>query len=207
MSFCSTGLTPSPSNLSLSDASATQCRRQHHRSLAVDFRVFECPRNPPTKLALAPLQLSAIENRSFGPKCARSGSSISKTFVEESGDSEPRIGDGDDGGSGGGDGDSFGGGGGGGNGGGDGEEEEFGPIMKFEEVMNEAEGRGVSLPSDMVEAAKTTGIRKAFLFRYLDLQVKFFPVILGFKFRVVYMYTQAHTDTHTHTHIGFRNVM
>lgn len=136
----------------------------------MDVRVFECPRNPPTKLALASLQLSAIENRSFGPKCARSGSSISKTVVEESGVSEPRIGDGDDGGSGGGDGDSFGGGGGGGNGGGDGEEEEFGPIMKFEEVMKEAKGRGVSLPSDMVEAAKTTGIRKAFLFRYLDLQ-------------------------------------
>ncbi|GMN56192.1 hypothetical protein TIFTF001_025310 [Ficus carica] len=144
MSFCSTGLTPSPSDLSLSDASATQCRLQHHRSLAVDVRVFECPRNPPTKLALASLQLSAIKNRSFGPKCARSGSSISKTVVEESGVSEPRIGDGDDGGSGGGDGDSFGGGGGGGNGGGDGEEEEFGPIMKFEEVMKEAKGRGGS---------------------------------------------------------------
>lgn len=65
------------------------------------------------------------------------------------------------------------------NGGGDGEEndkeeEEFGPILKFEEVMKETEAKGVSLPSDMLEAAKTTGIRKMFLLRYLDLQVLFF---------------------------------
>lgn len=67
------------------------------------------------------------------------------------------------------------GGGGGGNGDGeDGEgeeEEEFGPIMKFEEVMKETEARGASLPLDMLEAAKSVGIRKVLLLRYLDLQV------------------------------------
>ena len=70
---------------------------------------------------------------------------------------------------------SSGGGGGGGDGGDDNgddkEEDEFGPILKFEEVMKETETRGVSLPSNMLEAAKSVGIRKLFLLRYLDLQV------------------------------------
>lgn len=69
----------------------------------------------------------------------------------------------------------FNNGGGDGNGGeGDGEdyeEKEFGPILKFEEVMRETEARGATLPSDMLEAAKTFGIRKLLLLRYLDLQV------------------------------------
>ncbi|KAK6943593.1 Protein RETICULATA-related [Dillenia turbinata] len=69
--------------------------------------------------------------------------------------------------------------GGGGGGGGDGEdggegedqeEEEFGPIMKYEEVIRETEARGVTLPSEMLEAAKTMGIRRLILTRYLDLQ-------------------------------------
>uniref|UniRef100_A0A2C9V9C5 Uncharacterized protein n=1 Tax=Manihot esculenta TaxID=3983 RepID=A0A2C9V9C5_MANES len=51
-----------------------------------------------------------------------------------------------------------------------GEEEEFGPIMKFDEVIKEVEARGASLPSDMLEAAKSVGIRKLLLLRYLDLQ-------------------------------------
>lgn len=77
-------------------------------------------------------------------------------------------------------GDSYtGGGGGNGNGGGDDGggaedkdgENEFGPIMKFEEVMKEAETRGATLPIDMLEAAKTTGLRSVILTRYLDLQV------------------------------------
>ncbi|KAF5792472.1 hypothetical protein HanRHA438_Chr09g0418471 [Helianthus annuus] len=68
-----------------------------------------------------------------------------------------------------------GGGGGGGNGGGGGDEDdhdekEFGPLMKFEEVMKVAESNGVSLPEDMLEAAKATGLRKLVLTRYLDLQ-------------------------------------
>ncbi|GFY93229.1 reticulata-like protein, putative [Actinidia rufa] len=77
-----------------------------------------------------------------------------------------------------------GGGGGGGGGGGDGdeggdeEEQEFGPIMKFEEVMKETKARGASLPMDMLEAAKSVGIRKVLLLRYLDLQGSTWP--LGF---------------------------
>ena len=79
-----------------------------------------------------------------------------------------------DGGGGGGNG-GFNNGGGGGGGGDDGgedyEEKEFGPLLKFEEVMRETEARGATLPSDMLEAAKTFGIRKLILLRYLDLQV------------------------------------
>ncbi|CAN1275499.1 Protein RETICULATA, chloroplastic [Linum perenne] len=71
-----------------------------------------------------------------------------------------------------------GGGAGGGGGGGDcdgddgekGEEDEFGPILKFEEVIRETQARGATLPADMLEAAKSEGIRKLLLFRYLDLQ-------------------------------------
>ncbi|KAL5740521.1 hypothetical protein ACOSP7_029404 [Xanthoceras sorbifolium] len=78
-------------------------------------------------------------------------------------------------------------GGGGGGSGGDGseendyEEEEFGPLMKFEEVMKEVEARGAKLPSDMLEATKTGGIRKVLLHRYLDLQGSSWP--LGFLIR------------------------
>ncbi|XP_057512182.1 protein RETICULATA, chloroplastic-like [Actinidia eriantha] len=70
-----------------------------------------------------------------------------------------------------------GGGGWGGEGGGE-EEQEFGPIMKFEEVMKETKARGASLPMDMLEAAKSVGIRKVLLLRYLDLQGSAWP--LGF---------------------------
>ncbi|KAI3985369.1 hypothetical protein MKX01_033683 [Papaver californicum] len=61
------------------------------------------------------------------------------------------------------------------------EEKEFGPIMKFEEVMKEAEKRGASLPADMLEAAKTIGIREVLLLRYLELQGSSWP--LGFLMR------------------------
>lgn len=54
------------------------------------------------------------------------------------------------------------------------DEGEFGPLLKFVDVMKEAEAKGVKLPSDMMETAKTTGIREMFLLRYLQLQVKFF---------------------------------
>lgn len=82
---------------------------------------------------------------------------------------------------------SFGSGGAGNGGGGDGggnndsndnEEEEFGPILKYDEVMRETEARGATLPLDMIEAAKSVGIRKMLLLRYLDLQGSFWP--LGF---------------------------
>lgn len=68
-----------------------------------------------------------------------------------------------------------GGNGGGDEGGGGGneddhEEKEFGPLMKFDEVMKVAETQGVNLPPDMLEAAKATGLRKLILTRYMDLQ-------------------------------------
>lgn len=66
-------------------------------------------------------------------------------------------------------------GGGGGDSGGDNnggyEEEEFGPLLKYEEVVKEVEARSASLPFDMLEAAKTSGIQELLLYRYLDLQV------------------------------------
>lgn len=74
-------------------------------------------------------------------------------------------------------------GGGGGGGGGedddddDNDEKEFGPIMKFEEVMREAEMRGATLPSDMLEAAKTIGLRRLIVTRYLDLQVNVIGIL------------------------------
>ncbi|CAO2813218.1 unnamed protein product [Amaranthus hypochondriacus] len=72
--------------------------------------------------------------------------------------------------------------------GGDGEEEgddeeekEFGAVMKFEDVMREAEKHGAVLPSDFLEAAKTSGIRELILMRYLELQGAAGP--LGFLMR------------------------
>lgn len=79
------------------------------------------------------------------------------------------IDDGDDDGNG----DSGGNNGGGGDDDGEEEEEEekeFGPLVKLDEVMKETERRGIALPEDMSEAAKSVGIRKLFLLRYLDLQ-------------------------------------
>ncbi|KAL5709447.1 hypothetical protein ACHQM5_020135 [Ranunculus cassubicifolius] len=73
-------------------------------------------------------------------------------------------------------------GGGGDDDGGDHEEEDqFGPLLKFEQVIKEAEARGVSLPSDMMEAAKNVGIRKMFLMRYLDLQGSVSPLCVAMK--------------------------
>ncbi|KAK9061588.1 hypothetical protein SSX86_018770 [Deinandra increscens subsp. villosa] len=62
------------------------------------------------------------------------------------------------------------GGGGGGGDEGDHDEKEFGPLMKFEEVIKVAESNGVNLPEDMMEAAKVTGLRELILTRYMDLQ-------------------------------------
>ncbi|KAF3322291.1 Protein RETICULATA-RELATED 1 [Carex littledalei] len=76
-------------------------------------------------------------------------------------------------------GNSGGGSGGGDEGAGDGEdyeEIEFGPLMRFDEVIRETEARGVELPSDMLEAAKKEGIRKLLLFRYFDLQALPWPL-------------------------------
>ncbi|OWM73706.1 protein RETICULATA, chloroplastic-like [Punica granatum] len=126
-----------------------------------------------------PLRLSAVTTR----RCrqlvlASCAGSDSRGYLIE----EPRVIDiaaelRIDGGGGGGD-DKNVGGGGGGEGGGDGEEEEFGPIMKYADVMRETEARGAKLPADMLEAAKTTGLPKVILERYLDLQGLAWP--LGF---------------------------
>ncbi|KAI4354572.1 hypothetical protein L6164_003422 [Bauhinia variegata] len=78
-----------------------------------------------------------------------------------------------------------GGGGGGDDNGGDKEEEEFGPLLKYDEVMRETEARGATLPSDMLEAAKSVGIRKVLLLRYLDLQGSVWP--LGFAMKTCSM--------------------
>ncbi|CAN6863264.1 protein RETICULATA-RELATED 1, chloroplastic [Brassica napus] len=144
---------------------------------------------------------SELSSRSSRARCVGSdvvtreisGRSKDETFR----DIEPELdggdgGGGDDGGinggnGGGGDG---GGGGGGGEGGNDGgedeaEEKEFGPILKFDEVMKETERRGIALPEDMLEAAKSVGIRKLFLLRYLDLQGSVWP--LGFLMRTCTM--------------------
>ncbi|OIT01287.1 PREDICTED: protein RETICULATA, chloroplastic [Nicotiana attenuata] len=105
---------------------------------------------------------------SLNPQEGNSISGVSvKTVLKENNNISPDNGDGGNGKYPGGGGR---GGGGGDNGEGDKEEEEFGPLLKFEDVMREAEARGATLPADMIEAAKSVGIRKLLLLRYLDLQ-------------------------------------
>ncbi|MED6172326.1 hypothetical protein PIB30_049053 [Stylosanthes scabra] len=79
-------------------------------------------------------------------------------------------------------GDGSGGGGGSDDDGGNNEEDEFGPILKYEEVMRETQARGATLPSDMLDAAKTVGIRKVLLLRYLDMQGSFWPLGFAMKY-------------------------
>lgn len=73
------------------------------------------------------------------------------------------------------DGGSNGGGGGHGDSGRDGgesnEEEAFGVLLDSEQVAKELQARGISLPPDMAEAARTVGIRELLLSRYIELQV------------------------------------
>ncbi|XVE59496.1 hypothetical protein DITRI_Ditri05aG0050400 [Diplodiscus trichospermus] len=135
-------------------------------------------------------------NSAFKLHCVRpdsAGNTVSSSLEREKDgfDGESRvletgIGDqkktGGGGGGGGGDngsGDSFGGGDGEGD---DGDEREFGRILKYEEVMKEAEARGVKLPSDMMAAARSNGIRKLFLLRYLDLQGSVWPLCFLMKY-------------------------
>lgn len=68
--------------------------------------------------------------------------------------------------------DDDGGGAGDNNDGGDSEEDrEFGVLLNWEQVAKELEIRGgFVLPSDMAEAARTTGIRELLLARYIELQ-------------------------------------
>ncbi|URE15300.1 hypothetical protein MUK42_11946 [Musa troglodytarum] len=60
-------------------------------------------------------------------------------------------------------------------------EEEFGPLLKYDEVIKEVEARGARLPSDMLEAAKASGIQKLLLYRYLDLQASAWPIGVAVK--------------------------
>uniref|UniRef100_A0A0E0FGI9 Uncharacterized protein n=2 Tax=Oryza TaxID=4527 RepID=A0A0E0FGI9_ORYNI len=66
-------------------------------------------------------------------------------------------------------------GGGGGSDDDDCEEAEFGPLLRFDEVLRLAVARGVSLPADM-EAAKDAGIWEVLLLRYFDLQAAPWPL-------------------------------
>lgn len=93
----------------------------------------------------------------------------------------------------------FGGGGGGGGEGdeGGGEEDEFGPIMKYDDVLIEAESRGAVLPADMVEAAKSTGLRRLILTRYLDLEVR---LTIGTQLN---LYEHMESDLFSHLSILF----
>ncbi|KAH6802874.1 reticulata-like protein [Perilla frutescens var. frutescens] len=134
--------------------------------------------NPGTESQSNQAVTTAIENTDYAEKDAK--------VVDKSYNSVPdcKNGGGDGGGFIDGNG-KFPGGGGGGGGGDDGaddyEEKEFGPLLKFEEVIRETEARGATLPADMLEAAKTVGLRKLLLLRYLDLQGSAWP--LGFLMR------------------------
>ncbi|XP_020590199.1 protein RETICULATA, chloroplastic-like [Phalaenopsis equestris] len=63
----------------------------------------------------------------------------------------------------------------------DDKEDEFGPVLKFEEVIKETESRHAVLPSDMFEAAKTVGIQKVILLRYLEMQASAWPLGMAIK--------------------------
>lgn len=164
------------SNLSTEFNSPKQCTVELRGlgSSRIPHLEFKCP-SKVLPLNHPPRRNSVFKVNSIGP------GSVSKTVegtdltMDNGGDNG---GDGGDSNDGGGDGDSNDGGGGDSDGTGGGDEEEFGPVMKFEEVMNEIEARQASLPSDMLEAAKDTGIRRDILFRYLDLQGSAWP--LGF---------------------------
>lgn len=56
------------------------------------------------------------------------------------------------------------------------EEKEFGRLMNSEEVNTQAQARGVTLPSDMTEYARTIGIRSLILSRFMDLQGAKWPL-------------------------------
>ncbi|KAG6417315.1 hypothetical protein SASPL_119469 [Salvia splendens] len=142
------------------------------RNVALKFTVFAnfSPSNKPS------LRIAA-ENP-FRIQCAGPDTAKGKTSQLEDFE-EPKLDHGGDGGGGGGgEGDDGVGGGEGDDGGG---EDEFGPIVNYDEVLMEAESRGVVLPADLIEAAKAEGLRRVFLTRYLDLQSAGWP--LGFLMR------------------------
>ncbi|KAL1557665.1 retention in endoplasmic reticulum protein 1 [Salvia divinorum] len=141
------------------------------RNVAPKFTVFAnfAPSNQPSARigAKDPFQIHCA-----APHTATGKNSPPEDFEE------PKLDDGGDGGGGNG---HFPGGGGGGEGDDGGGEDEFGPIVNYDEVLIEAESRGAVLPADMIEAAKSEGLRRVFLTRYLDLQSAGWP--LGFLMR------------------------
>jgi hypothetical protein len=56
------------------------------------------------------------------------------------------------------------------------EEEAFGVLLDSEQVAKELQARGISLPPDMAEAARTVGIRELLLSRYIELQEAMWPL-------------------------------
>lgn len=144
--------------------SSSSCFRSHDPPLSVDKsrlppNLLTSVRLPLTR-PLLPLSLTVRNpNRSAGTLIVSAGG----------GDDVPP---GNKGGGGGG----KGGDGGGGGGDGDENEEELGPVLNYNEVMKEVEARGATLPPDMLEAAKTIGIRRLYLLRYLDLQGAVWPI-------------------------------
>ncbi|KAL6204936.1 hypothetical protein ACLB2K_022202 [Fragaria x ananassa] len=153
----------------------------HHGSDLINLPLHS-PQNPkPSFDPLRPLKLvashhSPIHNRRGFRLTSCLGSDSAFPISPQNVDlTEPKLDGGAGGGHDGGDGDSSSGGGGNEE---DAEGEEFGPLLRFDEVMKETEACGVELPLDMLEAAKTTGLRKEFLLRYLALQGAAWP--LGF---------------------------
>ncbi|PIN00983.1 hypothetical protein CDL12_26510 [Handroanthus impetiginosus] len=143
------------------------------RNAVVEFSIFA---------KFAPTNQHSIRicrGKLFRIQCAEPGS-VTETIHLSDNFEEPKVDDNGGGGDGG-NGQSPPGGGGGGGGEGDGDEEEFGPMMKYEEILSEAESRGATLPADMLEAAKSTGLRRLIVTRYLDLQGSAWP--LGFLMR------------------------
>ncbi|CAI9783285.1 unnamed protein product [Fraxinus pennsylvanica] len=139
--------------------------------------------NPETE-PVSGVAVTTVTKASDGSHVEKDATVLGSDYVskgdKENGDGDVNLVDGS-GGNGKFSGGSGGGGGGGNEGGDDKEEEELGPILKFEEVIREAEARGATLPVDMLEAAKSGGIRKVLLLRYLDMQGSVWP--LGFLMR------------------------
>ncbi|KAJ3704559.1 hypothetical protein LUZ61_008264 [Rhynchospora tenuis] len=55
-------------------------------------------------------------------------------------------------------------------------DDELGPLLSFEEVIQESDARGVTLPPDMLHAAQNGGIQKFLLLRFFELQASAWPL-------------------------------
>ncbi|KAL8496455.1 hypothetical protein ACS0TY_020245 [Phlomoides rotata] len=130
----------------------------------------------------APSSQSSVRSRSqksFRIQCTEPEAVTEKVDLSEDFE-EPKVDNNGDGGGDGGDWRLPNGGGGGGEGD-EGDGDELGPVMKYDDVLAEAERRGAVLPADMLQAAKSTGIPRLILDRYLDLQSSAWP--FGFLMR------------------------